>query len=86
MPSFEETDVATLCGVVHERRTVGPYTYIRVGAPATNGDWAVVMGPLGAEQGETITLSVHGSQANFHSRRLDRDFERLFFASVPSHA
>lgn len=85
MPSIEPTEVDTLGGVVHEVQSVGHYTYVRVGAPGTDGDWAVVMGALDTAPGDAITLSVQGSQHNFHSRRLDRDFERLFFASVPSH-
>lgn len=86
MPSIEPTEVKTLGGVVHEIESVGHYTYVRVGAPGTEGDWAVVMGTLDTAAGEAITLSVQGSQTDFHSRRLDRDFDRLFFASVPSHA
>ncbi len=86
MPSIEPTEVKTLGGVVHEIESVGQYTYVRVGAPGTQGDWAVVMGTLDTTAGEAITLSVQGSQTHFHSRRLDRDFDRLFFASVPSHA
>lgn len=86
MPSIEPTEVEMLGGVVHEVLSAEHYTYVRVGAPGTDGDWAVVMGALDAVTGEAITLSVQGSQHHFHSRRLDRDFERLFFASVPSRA
>ena len=86
MPSMNPTDVETLAGVVHEVLWAEHYTYVRVGAAGTDGDWAVVMGTLDATTGEAITLSVQGSQRDFHSRRLNRDFERLFFASVPSHA
>lgn len=85
MPSIEPTEVDTLDGVVHEIQSVGHYTYVRVGPAGTDGDWAVVMGVLDTAPGDAITLSVQGSQDDFHSRRLDRDFERLFFASVPSH-
>ncbi len=86
MPSIEPTEVQVLGGVVHEVLPAEHYTYVRVGAPGTDGDWAVVMGTLDAVTGQAITLSVQGSQHDFHSRRLDRDFERLFFASVPSRA
>ncbi len=86
MPSIEPADVTTLAGVVHELQPAGHYTYVRVGAPHDAGDWAVVLGAINATPGEAITLSVQGSQTDFHSRRLDRDFGRLFFASVPSPA
>jgi hypothetical protein len=86
MPSIEPTEVQVLGGVVHEVLPAAHYTYVRIGAPGTDGDWAVVMGTLDAVTGQAITLSVQGSQHDFHSRRLDRDFERLFFASVPSRA
>ena len=81
MPAMARTDVASLDGVVGEVLAAGHYTYLRVG-----NDWAVVMGPLDAAPGEPISLRVQGSQTDFHSRRLDRDFERLFFASVPKGA
>lgn len=86
MPSIEETRVETLGGVVQEVQSAGHYTYVRIGAPGSEGDWAVVMGALDTAPGEVLTLSVQGSQHDFHSRRLDRDFEQLFFASVPSSA
>jgi len=86
MPSLDPTDINTLGGVVHELQSAGHYTYVRVGAPGTDGDWAVVLGALETSLGAAITLSVQGSQTDFHSRRLDRDFEQLFFASVPSRA
>lgn len=86
MPTLQPTDVDVLNGVVHEVQSVGHYTYVRLGDPQHEGDWAVVMGSLDAAPGDTLTVSVLGSQTNFHSRRLDRDFEQLFFASVPSRA
>jgi len=86
MPSINAADVDTLRGVVQEIRSAGHYTYVRVGAAGTPGDWAVVMGALDTTPGESITLNVQGSQSDFHSRRLDRDFEQLLFATVPSHA
>lgn len=86
MPTIQPTAVSVLAGVVHEIQSVGHYTYVRLGRPDHLGNWAVVMGSLDAAPGDTLTLSVHGSQTDFHSRRLDRDFEQLFFASVPSRA
>ena len=80
-PEMARTDVESLEGVVAEVLLAGHYTYVRVGDA-----WAVVMGSLDASPGEAIHLQVQGSQRDFHSRRLDRDFERLYFASVPKGA
>lgn len=80
MPVLEAAKIDMLEGVVQELEPAGHYTYVRVGEP---GDWAVVMGRLDVGLGEAITLRVQGSKDDFHSRRLGRDFERLFFASIP---
>ena len=69
MPAMVRADVASLDGVVGEVLQAGHYTYVRVG-----DDWAVVMGQLDTRPGEAISLRVQGSQTDFHSRRLDRDF------------
>lgn len=80
MPAIETSPVDTLEGVVAELAPAGHYTYLRVGEP---GDWAVVMGKIDLRLGDTVSLTVQGHKADFHSRRLDRSFETLFFASVP---
>ncbi len=76
-PAMEATEVQSLHGVVREVLAAGHYTYVRV-----DTQWAVVFGEVSAVPGHEITLRVQGSQDDFHSRRLDRDFERLFFAST----
>ena len=86
MPAIDAAQIEVLEGVVHELQPAGHYTYVRIGAPGAEGDWAVVMGRLDAEPGEALTLRVDGSKTDFHSRRLDRDFEQLFFARAPKRA
>ena len=79
MPAIRAAEIDVLEGEVREVAAAGHYTYLRVGEP---GDWAVVMGKVDVSLGEAISLRVQGSQDDFHSRRLGRDFERLFFASL----
>lgn len=79
MPAMRAAEIDRLEGEVRELAPAGHYTYLRVGEP---GDWAVVMGHVDVSLGDAISLRVQGSQDDFHSRRLGRDFERLFFASV----
>lgn len=74
---MEAAQIETLQGVVREVLTAGHYTYVSV-----EGQWAVVLGDVKASPGAEITLAVQGRQTNFHSSRLDRDFELLFFAST----
>ena len=76
MPAMEVSDVEELEGAVTERLDAGHYTYVRVGE-----DWAVVFGRLEAKAGDPIALRVQGIKNDFHSRKLGRDFERLYFAT-----
>lgn len=82
MPAVGPADRDQLVGEVRELTPAGHYTYLRVGEADTPGDWAVVMGPVDVPVGGAIELRVQGSVDDFHSRQLDRDFDRLFFASV----
>ncbi len=77
MPAIDPTDVETLHGVVREVLVAGHYTYVSV-----EGQWAVVLGDVNAEPGTEVTLTVQGSQDDFRSRRLERSFDRLYFAST----
>lgn len=86
MPAVSASDVETLDGVVHEVQSAGHYTYVRVGPEGAEGSWAVVLGRLDATPGSAMTLRVHGHKADFHSRRLDRDFDDLYFARVIDRA
>ncbi|MBV1856931.1 MAG: hypothetical protein KUG77_00875 [Nannocystaceae bacterium] len=79
MPPVDKAEIEALRGEIVELAPAGHYTYLRVGDP---GDWAVVLGQLDVELGDSIDLRVQGSKDDFHSHRLGRDFERLFFASV----
>ena len=86
MPAISPSDVETLSGVVHELQSAGQYTYVRLGAEGVDGEWAVVLGRVEAQLGSAMTLRVHGHKTDFHSRRLDRDFEDLYFARVIDRA
>lgn len=76
MPAMQAADIQGLEGELAERLVAGHYTYVRIG-----DDWAVLLGSVDAEPGDPIAVSVQGAQTDFHSRRLGRDFERLYFAT-----
>ncbi len=75
-PSSERLD-----GVVSERLEAGGYTYLRVRPSAGAPVWVVTMG-AGSRVGARVRVTSFGEQRQFHSRRLNRDFDRVLFASV----
>lgn len=75
-----EIDDTTWAGVVEERLEAGSYTYLAV-RDASALRWIAVMGP-GEAPGRTVQVHALGVRNDFHSARLDRDFDELVFATV----
>jgi hypothetical protein len=73
----------TLTGVVREHFDVPQYTYLHLATD--HGDkWAAVYrAPV--TDGATVTV-IHAAQlSKFHSRELNRDFDRIWFGMLPGH-
>ena len=70
-------------GRVSERLRAGSYTYLDMRLDDGSQQWVVVMGKAPAA-GQDIEAVNMGTRTNFHSRRLDRTFDRLTFAWVPN--
>jgi hypothetical protein len=73
-----------LRGRIGERLAAGSYTYLDLRLADGSQRWIVLMGNVQAAPGEEIEVVAMGTRADFHSRRLDRTFERLVFASRPN--
>lgn len=69
-----------LGGTVAERLDAGGYAYLRV-RTATGDRWVVVCGAA-PHPGEDAELQVFARHQDFVSRRLDRSFPELFFATT----
>lgn len=81
MPAMAPTDVKRLDGTVAEVLDAGRYTYVRLDTEV-GSRWAVSMGELDLELGEAAAFDIHYQQEGFHSRILDREFDRLFFGQL----
>jgi len=86
MPSMAATDVTSIAGVVQEVLATGHYTYFRIRPEQGADRWAVVFGATASQPGDPLSLRVHGHSADFHSRRLGRDFKDLYFAGLADPA
>lgn len=73
-----------LHGRVNERLDAGSYTYLDLRMGDGSQRWIVVLGKAEAEPGQDIEAVAMGSRTDFHSRRLDRTFDRLTFAWIPN--
>ena len=72
-----------LRGRVNERLDAGSYTYLDLRLGDGRQHWIVVLGKAEAEPGQDIEAVAMGTRTDFHSRRLDRTFDRLTFAWIP---
>jgi hypothetical protein len=72
-----------LRGRVNERLDAGSYTYLDLRLGDGSQRWIVVLGKAQAEPGQDIEAVAMGTRTDFHSRRLDRTFDRLTFAWIP---
>jgi hypothetical protein len=76
-PTVADDDGATLTGAVIESMDSGGYTYVLV----NTGDeqvWAAGP-PVKLSPGDTVRFDASMPMANFHSKTLDRTFERVYF-------
>jgi hypothetical protein len=74
-----ESEAATFSGTVREALPAGRYTYLRVHVADGDERWVVVQGDPDHER---VTVQSFGRRRDFVSRRLDRTFDELYFASL----
>lgn len=67
-------------GVVRERLPAGSYAYLAVDDAGTRR-WVATMG-AGAPSGTQVQVRAYAVADDFHSRRLDRRFDRVVFGAV----
>lgn len=72
-------------GQVVERLDAGGYTYVAVDRGEGRSTWVATMG-RGAEVGSRVRVEGFGVKEDFHSRRLDRRFDRIVFGVVERDA
>lgn len=70
-----------LSATIEERVPAGPYVYLRVREQTGQLAWLVALKSLTPDTSDVRALVV-GQAEQFHSRRLDRDFQPLLFAAV----
>jgi sporulation protein YlmC with PRC-barrel domain len=71
---------AALSGEVLEVRDVAPYTYLRL-KTAQGETWAAVtQAPV--KKGEKVTIANPSVMENFHSKTLDKTFDRIVFGTL----
>ena len=75
---------ARLRGRVNQRLEAGSYTYLDLRLGDGGQRWIVVLGKAEAEPGQDIEAVAMGTRTDFHSRRLDRTFDRITFAWIPN--
>jgi len=71
--------------VVLERVPAGSYLYLRVAAQGRER-WAATLASFEPRGTSLVRLTVFGRAHHFHSARLDRDFDELWFAGVSPRA
>lgn len=71
-----------LHGQIIEKLPAGGYTYLELELADGDRTWVVLMSRETPGPGDEIDVVVMGSRDGFHSRRLDRRFDRLLFASL----
>jgi len=75
---------AALSGEVLEVRDVAPYTYLRL-KTAQGETWAAVtQAPV--KKGEKVTIANPSVMENFHSKTLDKTFDRIVFGTLSGAA
>lgn len=77
-PTAEE---ARFSGTVTEHLPAGGYHYLRIETDEGPTRWVVTMGGT-AKAGSRVDVTSMGSRRDFYSRRLDRRFDEVAFATV----
>jgi hypothetical protein len=75
----------SFAGQVVERLDAGGYTYVAVDRGEGRSTWVATMG-RGAEVGARVRVEGFAVKEEFHSRRLDRRFDRIVFGVVERDA
>ena len=76
---------SSFAGEVVEQLPAGGYTYVAVDRGQGETTWVATMGD-GAEVGTRVHVEGFAAQDEFHSRRLDRRFDRIVFGVVERDA
>ncbi len=71
---------AALTGEVLEVRDVAPYTYLRLKTPQGETWAAVTQAPV--KKGAQVSIANPSVMENFHSKTLDRTFDRIVFGTL----
>ena len=71
-----------LHGHITEKLPAGGYTYLELELADGDRTWVVLMSSETPEPGDAVDVVAMGSRSDFHSRRLDRRFDHLIFASL----
>ena len=71
-------------GVVAERIRTGGYAYLRIDTGAAS-QWVATMGQ-GRPRGTQVHVASFGVRHDFHSNRLDRDFDTMVFGAIETPA
>lgn len=78
-PPSVEGEPETFSGRVREVLPAGRYTYLRVHVADGDERWVVVTGDPPRDR---VSVQSFGQRRDFVSRRLDRTFDELYFASI----
>lgn len=74
-------DQRRIVGVVQEVLPAGGYHYLALRLDDGSTRWAVIANGA-PSTGERVELDGFGVRTNYHSNRLERDFEALLFAAL----
>ena len=80
-PSIDPVEPTSLSGRVRSVLRAGHYTYVQLQTTA-GPTWVVTPARLQLDEGQTAAFAVFGRREDFHSRRLQRDFDALWFGSL----
>jgi hypothetical protein len=78
----EGGEQATIRGQVLESIDVPGYTYLRVGAPGSEGTWTAVASPAGVSEGDAVAVVAETRMTDFPSKTLDRTFPSIYFGAL----
>jgi hypothetical protein len=76
----EEAASASSRGVVRETMNAGGYTYLRIEAAGSEPVWVAAV-EMPVQVGDEVVVEGGHEMVDFHSRTLDRTFDRIVFAS-----
>lgn len=81
MYAVSHASESSLSGKVAEFMNAGDYTYVLI---EKNGDQTWVAVPqMSVSKGQTVTFRPGVEMINFHSKKLNRTFKKIFFSDGP---